>query len=91
MSKHWDYEDDHDWEDDIDYKERGEVYWYGKYYPKDYVDAIYGDNKEQYNNEADENNGGTLGRLGVVLVAGGLGYLAYKVVPVIKDKFRNKK
>ena len=55
MSKNWDYEDDHDWDDDIDYKERGEVYWYGKYYPKDYVDAIYGDNKEQYNNEADEN------------------------------------
>ena len=62
MSKNWDYEDDHDWDDDIDYKERGEVYWYGKYYPKDYVDAIYGDNKEQYNNEADENNGGTLGK-----------------------------
>ena len=91
MSKNWDYEDDHDWDDDIDYKERGEVYWYGKYCPKDYVDAIYGQNKEQYNNEADENNGGTLGRLGMVLVAGGLGYLAYKVVPVIENKFRNKK
>lgn len=34
MSKHWDYEDDHDWDDDIDYAAMGYVYWYGKYYPK---------------------------------------------------------
>ena len=33
MSKHWDYEDDHDWDDDIDYAAMGYVYWYGKYYP----------------------------------------------------------
>lgn len=27
MSKHWDYEDDHDWDDDIDYAAMGYVYW----------------------------------------------------------------
>ena len=32
MSKHWDYEDDHDWDDDIDYAAMGYVYWYGKYW-----------------------------------------------------------
>ena len=32
MSKHWDYEDDHDWDDDVDYASNGYVYWYGKYY-----------------------------------------------------------
>ena len=34
MSKHWDYEDDHDWDDYYDYAGNGYVYWYGKYYPK---------------------------------------------------------
>lgn len=38
MSKHWDYEDDHDWDDDVDYASKGYVYWYGKYYPNGYYE-----------------------------------------------------
>lgn len=41
MSKHWDYEDDHDWDDDYDYAANGYVYWYGKYYPKEDIDALF--------------------------------------------------
>ena len=41
MSKPWDYEDDHDWDDAVDYAAKGYVYWYGKYYPKEYVDNLY--------------------------------------------------
>ena len=26
MSKHWDYEDDHDWDDDIDYAAMGYLF-----------------------------------------------------------------
>lgn len=43
MSKHWDYEDDHDWDDDYDYAANGYVYWYGKYYPKEEIDALFRD------------------------------------------------
>ena len=41
MPKHWDYEDDHDWDDDVDYKSMGYVYWYGKYYPQEEIDALF--------------------------------------------------
>ena len=43
MSKYWDYEDDHDWDDDYDYAANGYVYWYGKYYPKEEIDALFDD------------------------------------------------
>lgn len=39
--KHWDYEDDHDYDDSIDYKAKGMVYWYGKYYPKEDIDKLF--------------------------------------------------
>ena len=38
--KHFDYEDDHDWDDSIDYKAKGMTYWYGKYYNKADIDAL---------------------------------------------------
>lgn len=41
MSKGWDYEDDHDWSDAIDYAKEGYVYWYGKYYPKESIDSLF--------------------------------------------------
>lgn len=56
MSKHWDYEDDHDWDDDIDYAAMGYVYWYGKYYPKEYIDALFKYNKDAADNEVSENS-----------------------------------
>ena len=39
--KHWNYEDDHDYDDSIDYKAKGMVYWYGKYYPKEDIDKLF--------------------------------------------------
>ena len=47
MSKHWDYEDDHDWDDDYDYAGNGYVYWYGKYYPKEDIDAMFKDSSDE--------------------------------------------
>lgn len=41
MGKHWDYEDEHGWDDNIDYAARDEVYWYGKYLPREQVEAMY--------------------------------------------------
>lgn len=41
MAKHWDYEDDHDWDDDVDYAAKGYVYWYGKYVPREQVESLY--------------------------------------------------
>jgi hypothetical protein len=41
VSKPWSYEDDHDWDDAVDYAAKGYVYWYGKYYPKEYVGSLY--------------------------------------------------
>ncbi|MGA4517183.1 hypothetical protein ACPA0F_07835 [Solibacillus silvestris] len=45
MPKYWDFEDDHDWDDNIDYKEKGYVYWYGKYYPKEQIDKLFDEPK----------------------------------------------
>ena len=43
--KHWDYEDDHDWDDNIDYKAKGYGYWYGKYIPQEQIDKMCDDPK----------------------------------------------
>lgn len=40
-TKGWDYEDDHDYDDAIDYAAQNMVYWYGKYYPKEKIDALF--------------------------------------------------
>lgn len=41
MSQKWDYEDDHDWDDNVDYAAEGYVYWYGKYYPKEHIASLF--------------------------------------------------
>jgi hypothetical protein len=88
MSKHWDYEDDHDW-DDEDYAANGYVYWYGKYYPKEDIDALF-------KNSSDDNNateGSLPNVLGWIFLAiAGIGATGYgirkKVMPAIKHKLK---
>ena len=85
MSKHWDYEDDHDWDDD--YAANGYVYWYGKYCPKEDIDALF-------KNSSDDNNateGSSPNVLGWIFLAfAGIGAVGYgihkKVIPAIKHK-----
>lgn len=87
MSKHWDYEDDHDWDDDYDYAGNGYVYWYGKYYPKEDIDALF-------NNSSDDDNtteGSSPNAMGWTFLAiagiSAVGYGIYKkVMPAIKRK-----
>lgn len=90
MSKHWDYEDDHDWDDDIDYTAMGYVYWYGKYYPKEYIDALFKDNKDGADNEVSESSSAGW----ILLVLAGLCGVGYgikkKVIPMIKRKKEEK-
>ena len=90
MSKHWDYEDDQDWDDDIDYAAMGYVYWYGKYYPKEYIDALFKYNKDAADNEVSENSSAGW----ILLVLAGLCGVGYgikkKVIPMIKRKKEEK-
>lgn len=87
MSKHWDYEDDHDWDDDYDYAANSYVYWYGKYYPKEEIDDLF-------KNSSDDDNtteGSLPNVLGWIFLAiAGIGATGYgihkKVIPAIKRK-----
>lgn len=90
MSKHWDYEDDHDWDDDIDYKSMGYVYWYGKYYPKEDIDALFkdSDSPSSYDSESGNAKEGVLAALAVAGIAAGVGaacYGAKKVASHVKN------
>lgn len=72
MPKHWDYEDDHDWDDNIDYQAQGYVYWYGKYYPKAEIEALF--NKDKANEEESDDDAVVLLALAgfITLVVGGI-------------------
>jgi hypothetical protein len=86
MSKHWDYEDDHDWDDDVDYAAKGYVYWYGKYYRKEDIDALFKDNTIDSEVESVASN--PLGWI-LLTLAGlcGAGYgIKKKVIPYINKK-----
>lgn len=83
MSKHWDYEDDHDWDDDYDYAGNGYVYWYGKYYPKEDIDALFKDLSAE---DIQEGRGSNVGWALLVLVSiGAAGYGIYKKMIQGKD------
>ena len=90
MSKHWDYEDDHDWDDDVDYASKGYVYWYGKYYPKEDVDALFKDSPTEKENEDEASNVGW-----IFLLLAGIGAAGYgihkRVLPVIKKRIDKSK
>lgn len=86
MSKHWDYEDDHDWDDDYDYAANDYVYWYGKYYPKEEIDALF---KDSLNDDtAEDSSSSALGW--IFLAIAGIGAVGYgihkKVIPTIRHK-----
>lgn len=86
MSKHWDYEDDHDWDDDYNYAANGYVYWYGKYYPKEEIDALFKDSSDD--DTAEDSSSNALGW--IFLAIAGIGAVGYgihkKVIPAIKHK-----
>jgi hypothetical protein len=87
MTKHWDYEDDHDWDDNVDYKSMGYVYWYGKYYPKEKIDALFKDS-DSLSSDDSESGDGVLAALAVAGIAAGVGaacYCAKKAAPHVKD------
>lgn len=89
MSKHWDYEDDHDWDDNVDYKSMGYVYWYGKYYPKEDIDALFKDSDSSSSDDSESGNAGdgVLAALAVAGIAAGVGaayYGAKKAAPHVK-------
>jgi hypothetical protein len=78
--KHFDYEDDHDWDDNTDYAAQGKVYWYGKYYPKEQIDKLYDD---------PDTTNAPLIVLGVLAAAGTLIYGTVKAIPHIADWLSN--
>ena len=43
MPRHWDYEDDYDWDDNVSYTSMWYVYWCVKYYPREDIDALFKD------------------------------------------------
>lgn len=86
MSKHWDYEDDHDWDDDIDYIAKGYVYWYGKYYLKEDIDALFRDSNDAVDEESGNSN--ALGWM-LLILAGlcGAGYgIKKNAIPYIHQR-----
>ena len=89
MSKHWDYEDDHDWDDDYDYAANGYVYWYGKYYPKEDIEALF-KNSSDDGNTTEGSSSNVLGW--IFLAIAGIGAVGYgihkKVLPAIKCKLK---
>ena len=90
MAKHWDYEDDHDWGDDVDYAAKGYVYWYGNYYPKEDIDAFF-----KNNTDSEDENSPESGTMGWILLAHvgvfGAGYgIKMKIIPYIKRKKSNR-
>lgn len=86
MSKHWDYEDDHDWDDD-DYAANGYVYWYGKYYPKEDIEALFKNSLDD-DNAMEGSSSNALGWISIaIVVIGAFGYgIHKKVIPAIKRK-----
>lgn len=50
-TKGFNYEDDHDYDDTIDYAAQGMVYWYGKYYSKEKIDKMF-----EYQGERSDSN-----------------------------------
>ncbi len=86
MSKHWDYNDDHDWDDDYDYAANGYVYWYGKYYPKECIDALFKNFSDD--DTAEDSPSNVLGGISLAIVGIGVaGYCIHKkVIPAIKRK-----
>lgn len=70
MARYWDYEDDHDWDDDVDYVAKGYLYWYGKYYPKEDIDALIKNNTDIEGENSSES--GTMGWM-LLALAGVLG------------------
>lgn len=88
MSKHWDYEDDHDWDDDYDYAANGYVYWYGKYYPKEDIDALFKKSSDDDTTEDISSNASGW----IFLAIAGIGAAGYgihkKVIPAIKRKLK---
>ncbi|CZQ82423.1 hypothetical protein [Trichococcus collinsii] len=93
MPKHWDYEDDHDWDDNYDYKANGQVYWYGKYYPAEYIDKLFENQKSSHDTKATNKSGETGKGIAVVLGAASLAaivtYGVNKGVPYIKNWWTN--
>ncbi len=89
MSKHFNYEDDHDWDDDVDYEAMGYVYWYGKYYPKENIDALY---KNSNSEETGEQCEVSIGKVLVVLgAAAALAYGIMKTIPYFRNKSSQSK
>ncbi|MED4400211.1 hypothetical protein ABET41_11645 [Metabacillus fastidiosus] len=85
MTKHWNYEDDHDYDDTIDYKSKGYGYWYGKYIPQEQIDKLCDDPKS------------STGLIVPLLTIAGIGVIGMSVYGVAclasssTDKIRDKK
>lgn len=87
MAKGFNYEDDHDWDDDIDYAAQGMVYWYGKYYPKEYIDSLFKDSSSE--EKADDVTGAlawVIGMGALAVIAGSI-YGIKKAVPYLKFRW----
>ena len=89
MSKHWDYAENHDLDDDYDYVANGYVYWYGKYFPKEEMDALFTNPLDNYNTT--EGSLPKYFRFDFLAIAGigatGFG-IHKKVMPAIKHKLK---
>ena len=74
-TKGFNYEDDHDYDDAIDYAAQEMVYWYGKYYPKENIDKMF-----EYQGEGSGSGSGLISKplLGVIVGVAGI-YGAYEL------------
>lgn len=90
MAKGFDYEDDHDWEDNVDYAARDEVYWYGKYYPREYIEALFKDSESQEKEDSSSSTYAMLAGMGILVLAGGI-LGVRKIMPCLKQHKMNRK
>lgn len=88
MSKHFDYEDDHDWDDDYDYAGNNMVYWYGKYYPKEDIDALFKDSHNSDTEDDDNTISKLLATAGILI---GAGYGIYKGSKFVADLIKYRR
>lgn len=63
-TKGFNYEDDHDYDDTIDYAAQELVYWYGKYYPKEKIDQMF-------ENQGEGSSSGLISKPLLVAIVGG--------------------
>ena len=81
FKKRWDYEDDHDFDSNVDYKALGYGYWYGKYIPQEQIDKLKKNKKSRT---------GIKSLLALGVIVGGV-YGILELASTVRFKYKKRK